>query len=143
MAKVSFDFDGVLHSSVIPNTLHPICYRNVNLWEPRYDMLEMVAEEAETNEVYIVTSRNTGNEPEIMEFVIKHDLPISGIICGDGLPKTPNLIKLGSIRHYDDDIDLAAPLKRAGIEFIYSLPPRREDLIDEYGEDYFSDLDDE
>lgn len=137
MAKVSFDFDGILHSSVIPNTLHPICYNRVHLWEPRYDMIDILLKEAETNEVYIVTSRNSENEPEIMEFVIMHDLPINGIICGDGFPKAPNLIKLGSIRHYDDDIELTEPLKRAGIEFIHSLPPRRKDLLDKYGENYF------
>jgi len=141
MAKVSFDFDGILHSSVIPNTLHPICFRDANKWEPRYDIFDLLLKEAETNEVYIVTSRNTTNKPEIMEFVIMHDLPVNGIICGDGFPKTPNLVKLGSIRHYDDDAGLTEPLKRAGIEFIHSLPPRRKDLLDRYGENYFADDD--
>ena len=112
----TFDLDGTIHKSVIGP--HPTDPWEPELWEPNREMIDKMKEEAKTADVYIVTARddNSYNRAAINKFIEMHDLPVKKVYYTDNRPKLPTLIKLGSMRHYDD---VPHPeLKPAGIEFV-------------------------
>jgi hypothetical protein len=115
---VSFDFDGVLHLSMIPNTLHPINFTEPDTWEPNYLMHDILRKEQKNNRIIIVTARDTWNKPEIEYFIKKYNLSIDEIITTNEMPKKSFLLNHNAIKHYDDNINLLNELKRTGIEFI-------------------------
>ena len=104
---VSFDFDGVLHSSVIG--LNPINWDKPKTWKPRLDMFEKLRKEAETHKVVIVSARDQWMKPYIEEFISMHNLPVSEIFCTDDEPKKEILKSVKAIRHYDDNPATSVP----------------------------------
>jgi hypothetical protein len=112
---VSFDFDGVLHKSVVG--ISPVDFMHPATWEPSERMFDQVWKEAENNEVVVVTARDSWNEPEVAEYIKMHRLPISKIYCTDDEPKLPTLRAIGAIRHYDDR-DISRQLRGSGVEFM-------------------------
>ena len=115
---VSFDFDGVLHTSMVSGTLHPINFTEPDTWEPNYLMHDILRKEQENNRIIIVTARNTWNKPEIEYFLKKYNLFVDEIITTDEMPKKSFLLSRNAIKHYDDNTDLPKELKGTGIEFI-------------------------
>jgi hypothetical protein len=115
---VSFDFDGVLHTSMIPNTLHPINFTEPDTWEPNYLMHDILRKEQKNNRIIIVTARDTWNKPEIEYFIKKYNLSVDEIVTTDEMPKKSFLLNRNAIKHYDDNLDLLNDLKGTGIEFI-------------------------
>lgn len=120
---VSFDFDGVLHSSVLPGTIHPICAHEPHKWKPRYDVFDIIEEESETSQIVIITARHKSDKDILWEFIREFGLPIDEIYCTANLPKYPLLMELGAKRHYDDNPKMALPLKNFNIDFVLSTPP--------------------
>lgn len=118
---VTFDFDGVMHTGVYPGTIHP--YPDPGAWEPSQIMIDKMKEEAEDNDVYIVSARDCdfGGKPNrwIKWFVEEHDLPVKGIVCTNNGKKRSYLKELKSIRHYDDNPEMEKELRGSGIEFVY------------------------
>ena len=98
---VSFDFDGVLHIAMHPNTIHP------NIWDsgdlpPREKYIQILKQEAKSNSVIIMSARC--ETEEIWEFVKINRLPVQDVIATCMEDKVPLLMEMGAIRHYDDDI---------------------------------------
>lgn len=52
--------------------------------------------------IWIVTSRYDNLKQEVEDFVKKHNLPVSNIICTNGKDKGPILARIGSLIHHDD-----------------------------------------
>lgn len=120
---VTFDFDGVMHTGVYPGTIHP--YSNPRLWVPNKYCIDKLHDEAKTYEIHIVTARNgdeDGCNYDIEDFITKHDLPVTGIICTNGGKKIKYLQNINSIRHYDDNSDMIEELEGSGIEFVLVDP---------------------
>jgi hypothetical protein len=115
---VSFDFDGVLHTSMVPGTLHPINFTEPDTWEPNHLMHDILRQEQNNNTIIIVTARDTWNKPEIEYFLRKYNLSVDEIITTDELPKKSFLLSHNAIKHYDDNINLLNELKGTGIEFV-------------------------
>ena len=127
---VSFDFDGVLHSSMHPGTIHPVDYENSDL-DPRWDMHEKLRQEARSGHRIIVVSARCYDYP-LREFIENHDLPVSNIFVTCDKSKIPILKQYNVIRHYDDNRNMEWEVDDAideGIlhkdfEFIY-VPPEQ------------------
>jgi phosphoglycolate phosphatase-like HAD superfamily hydrolase len=115
---VSFDFDGVLHTSMIPGTLHPINFRLSKTWKPNLKLHDILRNEQKTHKVIIVTARDTWNKPQIKEFLDMWNLHVDDIVTTDNRPKLDYLINNNVIRHYDDNPKMITELKDSGIEFI-------------------------
>jgi uncharacterized HAD superfamily protein len=115
---VSFDFDGVLHTSMIPGTLHPLNFRLPKTCKPNLKLHDILRNEQKTHKVIIVTARDTWNKPEIKEFLDMWNLHVDEIITTDNRPKLDYLINNNVIRHYDDNTKMITELKDSGIEFI-------------------------
>lgn len=99
---VSFDFDGVLHTSMAgPNSTAPYDFWTSDL-EPNGIIFQKVKEEARRNKVVVVSSRDPGMESIVWEFIQKYNLPISAVYCLGSGAKLPALENIGAIRHYDD-----------------------------------------
>ena len=94
---VSFDFDGVLHTSMIPGTLHPLNFHLPNTWKPNLKLHDILRQEQKTHKVIIVTARDTWNKPEIKEFLDMWNLPVDEIITTDNRPKLDYLINKNEI----------------------------------------------
>ncbi len=127
---VSFDFDGVLHKSMIPGTLEPLGYNQASDFEPNYKMHEKLREYAQSGLVYIVTKRDVLDSPLLQEFVKLHHLPVRDIYFTNNKPKLPVLQQLNISKHYDDDKSMAGELRKAGIEFVYVNPFKGQFLKD-------------
>lgn len=115
---ISFDFDGVLHTSMIPGTLHPINFFDPDSWEPNFKLHDLLRKEADSHKVIIVTARDTWNKRQIEAFLNKWNLPVDEIITTDNKPKKSFLINNDVIRHYDDNPRLRTELAGTGIEFM-------------------------
>lgn len=120
---ITYDFDGVMHTGVIPGTIHPLPMPSQ--WTPNMTMINRLKDEAKTHDIYIVTARDgdsSGRNQWIDKFVIDHKLPVKDVICTNDTPKLPYLKKLGSIRHYDDNKKMIAELRDSDIEFVLVDP---------------------
>jgi hypothetical protein len=115
---VSFDFDGVLHSSMIPGTLHPINFTDVGSWSPKYDMIELLRKEKKNHKIIITTARDSWNKGHIEKFLKLHNIEVDDIILTNNQPKRDYLVANKVIRHYDDNAKLEKELEGTGIEFI-------------------------
>jgi hypothetical protein len=123
---VTFDFDGVLHKSVIG--AHPTSFTEPELWEPFEKVEEIMRREAKDHRIIIVTARDEWNKPYILQYIKSRKLPVEQVICTDNDPKLEYLKDVGSIRHYDDR-DMTEELKGSGIQFIRVHP--KDDKIEE------------
>ena len=56
---ISYDFDGTLHSSVHPGTIHPIQFDDHDEWIPNEDMFKRMREDAKIAKIVIVTARHS------------------------------------------------------------------------------------
>lgn len=120
---VSFDFDGILHRSVIPGTTHPINFDQPDTWEPFEMMHAAVRKEHNMgNKVIVITARDEYMKPLLWAYIKKYDLPIEEIECTNDEPKLQYIVSSNSIRHYDDAAILKKGLKKHGIEFYYVDP---------------------
>lgn len=115
---VSFDFDGVLHSSMIPGTLHPINYTDIESWVQKYDMIKLLNKERKNHKVIITTARDSWNKQHIQQFLKLHNIEVDDIILTNNQPKKDYLVANKVIRHYDDNDKLEQELQGTGIKFI-------------------------
>jgi hypothetical protein len=134
---VSFDFDGVLHLSMIPGTIHPADWINYKTWIPSKKLHGILKKEHQNgNKIIVISARDKKfydfNKPDfnwdsppldmkkiMMKFMKLYQLPVDDIILTDNGPKKQILIDMKAIRHYDDNIDMERELKDTNIEFVY------------------------
>ena len=116
---VSFDFDGVLHVSMNPNSIHPKIWSWVDgedeRPQPRMEYHKILKKEAQTNPIIITTSRCEESRIDIQDFIDFYQLPVREIYLTCMEPKirlfkelTRQGIKV--IRHYDDDPNISLSL---------------------------------
>lgn len=118
MPIISFDFDGVLHKSVIG--IHPINFDKPNTWEPFKEIHTLIKELSKDNEIVILTMRNEWMRTWMHEFINMYDLPISRIYtCEefDFLPKRDILEKIGATEHYDDNPEMITEMRGSKVKF--------------------------
>jgi len=116
---ISFDFDGVLHRSIIPGTTHPVDYDDWESWVPNEEMHKKVHEESRTGRVVVVSKRDDEHEDAIWSFIHRHNLPIEAVYVTNNRPKLPYLTRIAASRHYDDDPHLGQELAGSDIEFVF------------------------
>lgn len=121
---VSFDFDGVLHRSVVD--IHPISWDKPEEWTPFEEMFAVMHEEAKANRIVVVTARDGCDMEHVWEFIKMHKLPVEKVYCTDNGPKIPVLRNIDAIRHYDDNKKIENELKGSGIEFVKVDPVKGE-----------------
>lgn len=119
---VSFDFDGVLHKSIIPGTTHPESYWTWQEWEPYLEVHKILKQESLENRIIVVSRRSRPHQDAMWAFIKHYNLPVEKIYTTDDKSKKPFLVKLGVIRHYDDDYRLEEELEGTNIELIYVDP---------------------
>jgi hypothetical protein len=119
---ISYDFDGVLHSSLHKGTTHPIDYYDWWDWEPYLKMHKMLRQDALSSTVVVVSARDPGMDTAMWEFIKHYKLPVQSIHLTSDRPKWPILKKLGAIKHYDDSPKVARELQGKPIEFVFVRP---------------------
>ena len=103
---ISFDFDGVLHKSVIEGTTHPINFDRPTTWKPFAKMHQLLCHLAEEHRIVVVTKRDEYMFGDTQFFIDLFELPVSKLYCTSGDSKWDLLEELGVITHYDDDHDM-------------------------------------
>lgn len=117
---ISYDFDGVVHQSVIG--LDPINFDQPESWVPFTKMHDRMKEDSKSHRIIIVTARRKTCDQHLRDFIKMYDLPVEEIFYTDNSSKVPILLQQKAIKHYDDNLGLAMPLRSAGIEFIHVDP---------------------
>lgn len=129
---ISYDFDGVIHKSVIKDTPHPINYWEPETWEPFNKMHQLMFEEAKENRIWVITKRDNTMKDVVEYYINSFGLPVENIICSNGYPKWDILEQYNIIKHYDDDPDMIYEydknIKELNIELIH-VNPITEKLI--------------
>lgn len=69
-------------------------------------------------DLHVVTFRGEKEKPEAVNFIKRHKIPISSIICTDGKNKVPHLKKLNSKLHIDDSVEVCTLCIMAGIDVL-------------------------
>lgn len=125
---ISYDFDGVLHTSV--KGIHPIDMTDYDSWEPFVKMHEQLKKDALNNKIVIVTARPPLSDVKnaVQKFLAKYDLPVEEIYYTDDEPKIDVLKQMGAVKHYDDNPDMFDELRGSGIEFEFVKPDISEAL---------------
>lgn len=100
---ISFDFDGVLHKSVIKGTTHPINYDKPHTWIPFEKMHELMHELSNDYRIIVITKRTERMRKHTQYYIDSFALPVERLYCTGGMDKWDLLEDLGVIRHYDDD----------------------------------------
>lgn len=129
---VTFDFDGVLHLSMIKGTIHPQNYDDYKSWKPSIKIHRLLRSEHRAgNEIVIISARGKYGydfqkevtydmKPIIQKFLKKYHLPVDRIILTSDRPKAPYLKSIQPIRHYDDNWNLMYELDDdTHFEFVY------------------------
>jgi len=124
---ISYDFDGCLHVSVVGHD--PINFTDPESWVPFTEMHEQMREDAKTHTIVICTARPPETEVYVQEFLDMYKLPVEKIYATNNFPKTPLLVEIGAIKHYDDNTGLIEPLHKAGIEFVLVNPFNRTQQV--------------
>jgi hypothetical protein len=116
---ISYDFDGVLHKSIIPGTIHPSNYPDYDNFIPNLEMIEQLNEQSKTHDIIILTSRQNYEIPNLWIFSKKHKINITDIFTTDGdtIKKSYVLKSLNAIKHYDDNIAIKTDVEKNGIKF--------------------------
>jgi hypothetical protein len=100
---ISFDFDGVLHKSVIEGTTHPINFDQPTTWKPFEKMHNLLRYLSETHRIIVVTKRTEYMRKDTQYYIDAFGLPVEELYCTGGRDKWDLLEGMGVIRHYDDD----------------------------------------
>jgi hypothetical protein len=115
---ISYDFDGTLHSSVHPGTIHPMQFHDAAMWEPNESIFAQMREDAEIAEIVVVSARPPESEEVMWEFIHMHGLPVDRIYCTDNTHKSAILQEIGASKHYDDSTEVGRELRGTGIKFV-------------------------
>lgn len=118
---ISYDFDGVLHTSVIKGTTHPINYFNYESWTPNVEIINDLKIKAKKHTIIVVSARNMDMIPAMAKFIKKYDIPIYEIFTTeyDFISKVSILKRLDALIHYDDNLEYKNGIEKAGITFIH------------------------
>lgn len=116
---ISYDFDGVLHKSIIPGTIHPANYYDYDNFIPNLEIIEKLNKQSKNHDIIILTSRQNYEIPNLWKFVKKWDINITDIFTTDGdiIKKSYILKSLKAIKHYDDNIAIKNDIEKNGIKF--------------------------
>lgn len=122
---ISYDFDGVLHTSV--EGIHPLDYFDYTLWTPFERMFQRLFEESKTNTIVVVTARCEVHLESLWVFINSYGLPIDEIYHTCGGSKKETLEEIGAIKHYDDNPEMEEELEYSDIEFVLVDPTEQKD----------------
>jgi hypothetical protein len=125
---ISFDFDGVLHQSVIEGTTHPINYDKYDTWKPFEKVHDLIFELSKTHKIIVVTKRSEWMREYTQAFIDGYNLPVEELYCTDGKSKWELLEDLGAISHYDDDTEMISECKGKSVK-LYYVNPITEEII--------------
>lgn len=114
----SYDFDGVLHKSMVSGTPHPLEYWNWDEWEPREDMHNQLRNDAKEADIVVVSKRMKFHQEVMWEFIKKYNLPVQRIFTTNDRPKRKILVEIHAIKHYDDDPKVGIELLGTNVEFV-------------------------
>ncbi len=119
---ISYDFDGVLHLSVYPNSIEPIRYFDFNSWKPSVNIHQLLKKQYDNGcKIIVVSARECTSLMKniLYKYIDKYELPVDDIVLTDRNNKIDFLLKYDVIRHYDDNIMMKYELENSGIEFIF------------------------
>jgi hypothetical protein len=87
--------------------------------EPIKRVHDFIREKAkEGYEIHVVTAREEKDVPECWELIKLYNLPIKSVVAVGGMKKTPALLSLGSSLHIDDNVEVCALARQAGIKVL-------------------------
>ena len=118
---ISYDFDGVLHTSVVPGTIHPVSFDDWESWQPNKTIFDQLNKEVEDGHtIIVVSSRNGYMIPDMNSYIRKYKLPIKDIFLteNDYIKKSFILESLDVIKHYDDNKDIKTEVESVGTQFV-------------------------
>lgn len=130
---ISYDFDGVLHLSIKPDpefhikleraTYHPLNFMTSDLL-PFTELIEQLIDDYnQGNQIIIVTARPLSSDKYVKKYL--SDQKILDMV--DKVlyiaKKTPFLLAVKAIKHYDDSPKQIIPLLKAGIPVFQVDPP--------------------
>jgi hypothetical protein len=115
---VTFDFDDCLFED--PS------YQIGSLWaasgttsEPIKRVHDLVQQKHEEGyDIHVVTSREEKHVSECWDLIKLYNLPIKSVVATAGKNKTPFLLKLKSVLHVDDNVQVCVLAQQAGIEVL-------------------------
>lgn len=128
---ISYDFDGVLHFSVLPDhrfykdilfaIYHPIDFHSSNL-VPNQELLNQMVKDSHDHQIIIVTARPSSSDKVVRKYlkdqgvdkIVDHIFYISD--------KTTFLKKLGAKLHYDDSPKHVLRMQEAGVPVVAVTP---------------------
>ena len=132
MSVFTFDFDDTLMMT------QPCPEWGVRELGPNFDNIEEIRQLVSAGHtVFIVTGRtprweSSGGAPvriSVHDFIREHQLPVSGVHFTSGKLKASTLLKLRSVKHWDDDEEEIRLAIKNGIEGVL-VPTPIWDVID-------------
>jgi hypothetical protein len=116
---ISFDFDGVLHKSIIRGTIHPKNYNDYDNFEPNLEMINKINELSKNHSIVIITSRQNYEISSIWRFLHQNNVKIQEVFTTDGdrVKKSYILKTIKALQHYDDNIQIKNDVEQAGVVF--------------------------
>jgi hypothetical protein len=116
---VSFDFDGVLHKSIIKGTIHPKYYNDYDNFEPNKELIDKINYLSKTHTIIVVTSRQNYEVSNIWKFIRNNNINIHDVFTtnGDIVKKSYILKNVKALTHYDDNIQLKSDIESVGTIF--------------------------
>jgi len=113
---ITFDFDNTLLDWV--NTDN---WNSPNTNEEILD--DLIEAKRRGSEVYIVTARHFKDEgrvgPSIQEWLLDEGVCVDGVFFTEGFLKADVLLELGSVLHYDDNLDEIHAAESVGIPTVH------------------------
>jgi hypothetical protein len=116
---ISFDFDGVLHKSIIKGTIHPKFYNDYDNFEPNMEMINKINELSLKHTIVVITSRQNYEISNLWKFIHKHNINIYEVFTTDGdrVSKSYILKFIKALQHYDDNIQIKNNVEQVGTIF--------------------------
>jgi hypothetical protein len=116
---ISFDFDGVLHKSIIRGTIRPKIYDDYDNFEPNLEIIDKINELSKTHTIVVVTSRQNYDTVNIWKFIRNNNINIYEVFTTDGdrVKKSYILRNIKALQHYDDNIQIKNDVEKSGTIF--------------------------
>ena len=114
---VTFDFDDTLTLPIKDEEGYWLSGGH----QPNMETIEMVKEmDGRGHDIAIVTSRTRtpGSDQKIGAFIMEYELPVTQTVFTNGQWKADILEEMGSVLHYDDDLEELSRIEEKGIAVV-------------------------